>query len=589
MIDSAAIKAFYEHWLPNHQYQGHHLIAPCPFCAEESNTQSHLTVFLNPESHFCGLFRCRNHCTPSGFWHFFGNLMKIEASQIPGFDPDYEPYTINVPYPVRHIGNELTQFQSLLGQPQIDYFNQFNISSDVIGRMRIGFNGRYLVHPYFQENGMAYSAHCIIPGRPQDHFWHGNEQFGSGEAIVYNAQEIANCRGGALIVTDSELNLLVLKSIGYTAIAVPNAADLNCINPQRLAMIETVFLLVSNSPEARAGARNLATSLGFKARILIWPAFVKRDEGLTDLIAEHGRDPAKSLSAMLHTSKAFSPFSSPEKESGQLQVFLAQEKGRSLLGLETGFTKLDHHLEGLRGINILGGRPKVGKSCFFMQISTEVARSEIPVIYYDFENGRQKIYLRTLVRLSRIAEKKIRSGELSTVETEKLQKSFAELTTMLRYFKVVTDRQLTPDTVRRHIDFVKHETRKDQILIVIDSLHKLPFQNLTERRSGIDAWLRWLEAIRDEERACFLVISELSRSKDGGYGEKPDLSAFKESGDIEYSADNALILTPNWDPTDSSAIEDRKSSLWVVASRESTPGLVTEYGLDYPFWNFNEL
>ena len=143
--------------------------------------------------------------------------------------------------------------------------------------------------------------------------------------------------------------------------------------------------------------------------------------------------------------------------------------------------------------------------------------------------------------------------------------------------------------MRRQIDFLQHETRKDHTLVVVDSLHKLPFKNLSERRTGIDEWLRHLEAIRDEQNASFLVISELSRGEGGRYSEKPDLGSFKESGDIAYSADNAMILSPDWDPLDPFSREERKGTLWLVASRENSPGKIAEYRLDYPFWGFKEL
>ena len=455
--------------------------------------------------------------------------------------------------------------------------------------MAVGFNGRYLVFPYGQENGHVYAAHCILPGKVEDHFWHGNETFASGEFAVYNAGEIHRCEGGALFITDSELSLLILKSLGYPAIAVPAAADLSFIAPRRLASIEHIFMLVSNTPEAQAAAKELAVGLGFKARILQWPDDMKHGQHLPHLIAGHNKDAARVLAQMVRRSKSFSPFSSPERESRRLQVFMDQEKGKTLLGLETGFARLDTHLEGMRGINILGGAPKVGKSCFLMQMATEVARRKVPVIYYDFENGRRKIYLRTLVRLSRMPEKKIRSGDMTPDEVQSFEKATALLDALLRHFRVVTDRQLTAETVRRHIEFLKHETQKEEILIVIDSLHKLPFKSLTERRTGIDSWLRDLEAIRDEQQACFLVISELGRDRGGGYGERPDLGSFKESGDIEYSADNAMVLMPNWDPMNPGAVNERKSLLWVVASRESNPGKVAEYALDYPYWQFKEI
>ena len=112
--------------------------------------------------------------------------------------------------------------------------------------------------------------------------------------------------------------------------------------------------------------------------------------------------------------------------------------------------------------------------------------------------------------------------------------------------------------MRRQIDLLQHETRRDDTLVVLDSLHKLPFKDLTEGRTGIDAWLRHLEAIRDEQNVSFLVVSELSRGQGGGYSEKPDLGSFKESGDIEYSADNAMILLPDWDLLDPISTEQRE-------------------------------
>lgn len=583
------IQHLYESHLAGANRKGHHLVAPCPFCVQKNRDKpGQIVVLLNPESFFRGYFRCTQGCTPSGFHIYFGRLMGIEGARIPGFDPEADAYALKSAYPIRHLGAEIDKFTALMSQEQLDHFAQFGIGPTTLQQMRVGFNGRYLVYPYFQENGLAYAARCILPGREEDIFHHGNEAFFSGEAALYNAQEIGRCEGGALFVTQGEVNLLILKELGYPAVAVPTTEALADLTAERLAHIEHLFLLVPNTPEARMDARDFAVRIGFKARILAWPPHLQRGDHLAQLAADPATDTKKAIQKMVQASKAFSPFRAPEKDQRQFIEFIEAERGRALMGLETGFAKIDAHLEGLRGINILGGPPKAGKSCFFMQISTEVARRGVPVIYYDFENGRHKIYLRTTVRLSNLSEKKIRSGQLTPEEEAVLKKTYAQLESLLAWFRVVNDRQLTPDTMRRHIDFIQHETRKHDLLIVVDSLHKLPFKDLTERRTGIDSWLRQLEAIRDEYRACFLVISELSRGKGGGYGEKPDLSSFKESGDIEYSADNALILMPDWDPMAPTAGGQRKSILWVVASRESSPGKVADYVLDYPYWRFRE-
>jgi replicative DNA helicase len=584
------IKAFYMEHLTNVRQTGQTISAPCPFCEpSDDGAPGKIIVYLNTESYFRGYFKCSRHCTAGGYHFHFGKLMGIEDSKVPGFDADLDAFALDVHYPPRHLGTEIDQFQTLMGPDQHQYFKRFGVTDAVLKELHVGFNGRYLVYPYYQQSGYAYAARCVIPDREEDHFWHGNETFSKKAFTIYNSQEMERCRGGAIFITEGELNLLILKSIGYPAVSIPTCADLHFITPQFLSQIETVFILVANTPEARHSARESATQLGFKARILSWPSHVKRGRTLHHLAEESQGDVKKNLANMIISSQAFSPFSSPQQERRQLLEFLQKGKGRTLMGLETGFPKLDQALDGLRGINILGGPPKVGKSCFFMQISTEVARRKVPVIYYDFENGRQKIYMRTLVRTCSLAEKKIYGTDLDAEESQRLKTSHKALETMLNYFRVVTDRRLTPDIMRRHIDFLRHETRQDDLLIVLDSLHKLPFKNLTERRTGIDFWLRQIEAVRDEAYVSFLVISELTRGKGGGYGDKPDMSSFKESGDIEYSADNAMILMPDWDPLDPAPPEQRKDILWLVASRENSPGQVAEYRIEYPYWRFREI
>ncbi|MBW2682905.1 MAG: DNA helicase, partial [Deltaproteobacteria bacterium] len=110
----------------------------------------------------------------------------------------------------------------------------------------------------------------------------------------------------------------------------------------------------------------------------------------------------------------------------------------------------------------------------------------------------------------------------------------------------------------------------------------------SERRTGIDAWLRQLESIRDELHVSFLVISELTRGLAGSYDEEPHLGIFKGSGDIEYSADNALVLSPSPATGEIEPGFPRSNRLWLVASREHSPGSVADYHVEYPYWGLRE-
>jgi replicative DNA helicase len=589
MIRPEEIESFYLEYLPEAKKEKGFLKAACPFCRpEETKGQGTLVVYLEPESFFMGYFRCLSRCRPGGFPLHFGRMMGLDPGKVPGYDPDREVRSRDLVFPGRNLNSEIKKFRTLMGETEYGYFRELGVSKATVMEMKIGYNGRYLVYPYFLEDGNCYAARCVMPEHEEDQFWHGDETFFSPEHRIFNVQEIERCEDGALFLVDGENALLTLKELGYPGVAVPGFSNLEALDPDLFAHVLHVFLLMNHTPEARMAARSLATSLGYKARILKWSPDLNRGYTLCRLAKEKGKQFRTAVSAMIRGSQSFSPFSSAEKEHLRFIQQIERDRGKQLLGLSTGFDKMDQALGGIKGINILGGQPKAGKSCFFMQISTEMAKHRIPVIYYDFENGRHKIYTRTLCRLSRLAEEDMRRRDLPKGDLDRLQSATGTFQEMLHFFRVVTDRKLSPEVMRRQIDFIKHETRQDKTLVVVDSLHKLPFKNLSERRTGIDEWLRHMEAIRDEQEVGFLVISELSRSLEGRYDEKPDLGSFKESGDIEYSADNAMILAPGWDPLDPFSSGERRSTLWLVASRENSPGKIGDYLLDYPYWGFKE-
>lgn len=584
-----AIRQFYLQHLSDASIHHHVLQAPCPFCGGQTqNRPAPLVVQLHPDSFFHGYFRCLQRCIPGGFPLYFARRLGLPLREVPGFEPDREYHGREIQYPALNLNQELITFADKLGAEQQEPFRRDGIGPETLAEMRIGYNGRYLLYPYIQANGNCYAARCIHPDKPEDSFWYGDENFFGTDFQIFNVEEIDRCENGALFVVEGERNLLVLKQLGFPGIAVPNAAVLDELDPETLRWVDTLFLVMRHNAESEAMARAFATRIGFKARILRWPDNAPQNMSLTALAAQDPTTLGKKVATMIREARAFSPFPSPDLEFHRFRQRLQQEGGSGYQELHSGFAKLDAAIGGIHGINILGGTPKAGKSTFFIQAAADMALRRIPVIYYDFENGRQKIYLRILSRLSRVATEHIRTGRLSEEEKERLHRASAQLEQGLRWLRVVNDRKLSPELMRRHIDFLHHETKADYTVVVIDSLHKLPFKDISQKRSGIDGWLRQLEAIRDELGAGFLVISELERGQDGQFEQRPQLGSFKGSGDIGYSADNALVLNTLWDPFAEEAPESRVNELWLVASREHPPGKVARYRLDYPFWGFIE-
>ena len=584
---STAVYEFYRKHLTNSALDKTTLIADCPYCQEKGlDGKNRFIVIINKEGFFHGYFRCLNRCVPGGFPLWFTTLLKTDPVETPGYDPDREPLVLDAELPANSINKDVKKFQDSLTDNIIERFQEGLVTRPVLEEMAVGYNGRYIVYPYFQEDGNCYSARCIFPDRSEDYFWFGEETPLSDHFQVYNVQDIGRCENGTLVVCEGEEDLLALKQLGLPGVALPDSLLFETIEPERFAHINTIFISTSNNIDSEVRARSFASRLGYKARLLNWKAGQKRNYSLWQLAKDSGRSFRTEVTAMARNSKAFSPFATPKREHDKFFDNIEKQKGEAFKNLRSGFTNLDEAIGGIHGINVFGGAPKVGKSCFMIQIGTEMALRGVPVLYYDFENGRQKIYQRTMARLSRIPADQIGDEDFNA-ESQGYQQACNDFKKMLHWFRVINDRKVTPEIMRRHIDFIRHETQSSYTVVIIDSLQKLPFKDFNERRSGIDAWLRQFESIRDELNVSFLVISELSRGDKGSYKETPHMGVFKGSGDIEYSADNALVLHPEWDQHDSSSSE-RKNNLWLVASREYSPGLVSSYLLDYPYWGFIE-
>jgi KaiC/GvpD/RAD55 family RecA-like ATPase len=584
-----AVLEFYGNNLSNTSRDNATLVGDCPFCPEKGMDGSgKLVVSVNPESFFHGFFRCLNRCVPGGFPLWYSSLVKLDPEQTPGFDPDREYALRLTDYPVQSINQEIKSFQDNLTDTVIEHFGQSTVRKQVLNALSIGYNGRYIVYPYFQEDGNCYTARCVNPDRAEDFFWHGNDEMTTEQFQIFNVQEIQRCENGALVLCEGEENLLTLKQMGLPGIAVPDSQLFESIETNRFEFIRTLFIVVANNAESELRARALASRIGHKVRLLNWPPGVPRNYNLWQLARDKGSDFGASVISMARNSRAFSPFASPRREHDRFFEQIKSQQSDDYANLRSGFPALDEALKGIHGINVIGGPPKAGKSCFMIQVGTEMARRGVPVLYYDFENGRQKIYQRTMTRLSRIEGDKLVESSFSEDEKLRFEKAHSQFKKMLNHFRVVNDRALSPEIMCRHIDFIRHETRQNFCVVVIDSLHKLPFKDFSERRTGIDAWLRQFESIRDEHHVSFLIISELTRGDKGAYDETPHMGIFKGSGDIEYSADNALVLYPETDAQKITSVKDRSANLWLVASREHSPGLVASYQLEYPYWSFRE-
>jgi replicative DNA helicase len=216
--------------------------------------------------------------------------------------------------------------------------------------------------------------------------------------------------------------------------------------------------------------------------------------------------------------------------------------GDSIMGLPTGFGRLDDLLNGLEpGLLILAGRPGMGKTTLANLIAANVAATGVPVLYVSYENSRDNLILKHLCRLSGISETQVRRGLADPVVLGVQARSFGAKAATLYYTEATAG--TTVDTIRAQGRQLRQRHNSDTMLVIVDYLQKMAptagFDGLRENVGAIAAQLRDLSR---DLKAPVLALASLNRA---GYeeGKTPSMANLKEIGDIEYGADVVMLLS----------------------------------------------
>jgi len=208
---------------------------------------------------------------------------------------------------------------------------------------------------------------------------------------------------------------------------------------------------------------------------------------------------------------------------------------RKVHGIKTGLPSLDASLLGLQGIVSLVGEPKACKSTLALQIALHNARQGVPVFFIDRENGWHYMEQRIISNFYDMPWQEFcrRSDEIKL-------KNFQALGSLP--FELCTENFTQADLDEVLTSIAAENPNAQQMLLVIDSLHKLPMQ-LDNMRSSVDGWLLFLDylKLKFNRKLTILITCEKRR---GAYGEAMR-DAAKESGRIEYTVEQQFDMRIN--------------------------------------------
>lgn len=205
--------------------------------------------------------------------------------------------------------------------------------------------------------------------------------------------------------------------------------------------------------------------------------------------------------------------------------------------LYTGFFDLDNITDGLhRGeLTIIGARPGVGKTTFALQIANRIANFHKHVTIVSLEMSDVQIIQKLLARNTRINSRKIRNGDLTQNDLEKISLECGKISNIsLNILTKINTIQQIETNARR----MKNKNKLD--LLIIDYLQLVRNTgSFKSREQEVADISRTLKLLSLELEIPIIALCQLNRNASRS---EPTLADIRESGAIEQDADNVIFL-----------------------------------------------
>ena len=226
-----------------------------------------------------------------------------------------------------------------------------------------------------------------------------------------------------------------------------------------------------------------------------------------------------------------------------------------------GFSKLDDCLGGLEGgdVIVIGARPAVGKSAFVTQITSNLAKQEKRIGFYNLEMQEAQVYERFVVSESGIGLTRLRRAiKFLGDEKERFDRANEVLET--RDSIVLTTGSKSVGEIRSEVKHMGYD------IIIIDYLQLLK-SDITyrgNRTAEVGAISKAIKGLAMELNIPIIALSQMNRLSEGKETKEPTMAELREAGDIEQDASVVMLL---WN---ASSNDKAKKGIKVEKNRQGT-------------------
>lgn len=243
--------------------------------------------------------------------------------------------------------------------------------------------------------------------------------------------------------------------------------------------------------------------------------------------------------------------------------------------IHTGFAELDAPLFLESGdFVVIGGYPKAGKSMIAAQIARYLA-TDRRVGYFFLESNKRKLMDRMICSMARVPLPKIKNRELGVGDWKAINKAAADFSRLK--MEIIDAAGMTVQDIQA----ISLNRRYEVIFVDYLQLVASSGENLTVQIGNVS---KGLHTFGQKHGVTVFALAQLSRpDKTGGKLKPPNLSSFRESGQIEQDADAAMLLYPS-DPND-----NRSHRILNLAKNKEGEALYLELSFDGALQTFTPL
>ena len=236
---------------------------------------------------------------------------------------------------------------------------------------------------------------------------------------------------------------------------------------------------------------------------------------------------------------------------------------------KTGFSNIDENQIFSSGLYVLGAMPACGKTTFAWQLAEQLARNGEYCIFCSYEMSTLELSTKTVARELFKNDPKT---TLSSAEIRRGGYSHGVLSVIKDYLSgkfnlnIIEVQNETIDELLNLLRPICTNSEKAPI-VFIDYLQIIP-SNEADSKRGIDDIVRKLKVFQRETDTTFIVISSFNRTN---YLSTVSFESFKESGNIEYTADVVWALQLNIVNSFKNGISVTDSRKQVDAAKKQQP------------------